>query len=58
LHDQTGFIANNKDEWKVYLKKLIADAALRSSMGEAGRTHVERNYSLNSLFPAFISLFS
>jgi len=58
LHDQTGFIANNKDEWKVYLKKLIADPTLRSSMGEAGRKHIEKNYSLNSLFPAFISLFS
>jgi len=58
LHDQTGFIANNRDEWKAYLKKLIADTALRSSMGKAGRKHIERNYSLNSLFPAFISLFS
>jgi glycosyltransferase involved in cell wall biosynthesis len=58
LHDQTGFIANNKDEWKVYLKKLIADPTLRSSMGDAGRKHIERNYSSNSLLPAFISLFS
>ena len=58
LHEQTGFIANNKDEWKVCLKKLIADATLRSSMGEAGRKHIERNYSLNSFFPAFVSLFS
>ena len=58
LHDKTGFIANNREEWKDYLKKLIADAALRSSMGEAGRKHIEKNYSLNSLFPAFISLFS
>ena len=58
LHDQTGFIAHDRNEWKIYLKKLIADTALRSSMGEAGRKHIERNYSLNSLFPAFISLFS
>ncbi|HEY5774119.1 MAG TPA: hypothetical protein VIS75_15885, partial [Chitinophagaceae bacterium] len=58
LHDQTGFIANNRDEWKIYLKKLIADTALRSSMGEAGRKHIEKNYSLHSLLPAFISLFS
>ena len=58
LHDQTGFIAKNRDEWKIYLKKLIADTALRTSMGESGRKHIEKNYSLNSLFPAFISLFS
>ena len=58
LHDQTGFIANNRDEWRIYLKKLIVDTELRSSMGEAGRKHIEKNYSLNSLFPAFVSLFS
>jgi glycosyltransferase involved in cell wall biosynthesis len=58
LHNKTGFIANGKDEWKADLKKLIADAQLRSSMGAAAREHIEKNYSLNSLFPAFIFLFS
>jgi glycosyltransferase involved in cell wall biosynthesis len=58
LHGRTGFIANDREEWKDYLKKLITDASLRSLMGEAGRQHIEKNYSLNSLFPAFISLFS
>ena len=41
-----------------YFKKLITDASFRSEMGKAGREHIEKNYSLNSLFPAFISLFS
>ena len=58
LHNKTGFIANSKDEWKAYLKKLISDASLRAAMGKEGRKHVEEKYSLNSLFPAFISLFS
>ena len=58
LHNKTGFIANNKDEWKNSLKKLIIDAQLRSEMGSAARNHIEKNYSLNSLLPAFISLFS
>jgi len=58
LHDKTGFIASNKEEWKLYLKKLISDAALRSEMGKAGREHIEKKYSLNSLFPFFVSLFS
>jgi len=58
LHNKTGFIANDKEEWKIYLKRLIADATLRSAMGKAGREHIEKNYSLNSLFPAFVSLFS
>jgi len=58
LHNQTGFIAKDKDEWKTYLKKLILDAQQRVTMGRAARVHIEKNYSLNSLFPALISLFS
>jgi glycosyltransferase involved in cell wall biosynthesis len=58
LHNKTGFIANDKEEWKTYLRKLIADGSLRASMGKQGREHIERSYSLNSLFPAFVSLFS
>jgi len=58
LHNETGFIANSKEEWKTYLTKLITNAQLRSSMGAIARVHIEKNYSLNSLFPAFISLFS
>ena len=58
LHNKTGFIANSKEEWKIYLKKLITDASLRASMGKEGREHIEKNYSLDSLLPGFISLFS
>ncbi len=58
LDQKTGFIANNREEWKADLKKLIADASLRASMGKQGRDHIEKNYSLNSLFPSFVSLFS
>jgi glycosyltransferase involved in cell wall biosynthesis len=58
LNDKTGFIANTPGEWRSALKKLIEDAGLRSQMGQAGKEHIESNYSLNSLLPAFISLFS
>jgi glycosyltransferase involved in cell wall biosynthesis len=58
LQDKTGFIARDKDEWKSYLKKLIADGSLRSAMGKAAREHIEKNYSLHNLVPAFVSLFS
>ena len=58
LHDQTGFIAKDKNEWKEYLKKLIRDSSQRSEMGKAARDHIEKHYSLHSLFPAFVSLFS
>lgn len=58
LDDQTGFIASAPDEWKNYLRRLIEDASLRAKMGKAGRDHIEKHYSLNSLLPVFISLFS
>lgn len=58
IHDKTGFIAYNEEEWKSYLKKLVTDASLRKQMGEAGRQHIEKNYSLNSKFLLFLSLFS
>ena len=58
LHEKTGFIANNNEEWKKYLKQLILDTQLRVQMGKAGREHIEKNYSLNNQLPVFISLFS
>jgi len=58
LHNETGFIASNKMEWKNYLKELLLNTELRAQMGIAGKKHIEKNYSLNSLLPAFISLFS
>jgi glycosyltransferase involved in cell wall biosynthesis len=58
LHGQTGFIADTKTEWKNYLKTLIVNGELRARMGAAGRQHIEKNYSLHSLLPGFISLFS
>ena len=58
LHEKTGFIANNDEEWKKYLKQLILDTQLRVQMGKAGREHIEKNYSLNNQLPVFISLFS
>ena len=58
VHEKTGYIVQSKEEWKLYLKKLINESSLRSEMGKAGRENIEKNYSLNSLLPAFISLFS
>ena len=58
VHNQTGFIANNREEWKKYLKELILDASLRTKMGTVGRVHIEEKYSLHNQLFAFISLFS
>ncbi len=58
LHNKTGFIARSPSEWKSYLKQLISDKHLRLQMGHAGKEHIEKNYSLHSQLPVFISLFS
>jgi len=58
LHNETGFIAGSSLQWKNYLKQLISDAHLRAKLGNAGKEHIEKNYSLNSFLPLFISLFS
>jgi glycosyltransferase involved in cell wall biosynthesis len=56
-HEQDGFLAASKEEWKLYLKKLIQDASLRSRMGLSGRRHIEEAYSLKSQVSAFLALF-
>jgi len=58
IHDKTGFIVDGADQWKKHLRQLILDDKLRIQMGKTGNEHIEKNYSLNSLFPAFVSLFS
>jgi glycosyltransferase involved in cell wall biosynthesis len=58
LHGQTGFIARTPEDWKKYLRQLVEDAALRLQMGLNGRKHIEENFSLHRLLPAYISLFS
>lgn len=55
--DINGFLANNPEEWKHYLLKLIKDKNLRESMGIAGQKKVEENYSVVSNSPVFLSLF-
>jgi glycosyltransferase involved in cell wall biosynthesis len=58
LHEKTGFLANDNEEWEKYLKLLITDTQLRVKMGKEGRKHIEEKYSLNSQRLAYISLFS
>lgn len=41
-----GFLAENDDEWRAAIKKLLDDPALRRRMGAAGRKKVEEQYSL------------
>ena len=41
-----GFLAENDDEWRTAIEKLLDDPALRRQMGAAGRRKVEEQYSL------------
>ena len=41
-----GFLAENDDEWRTEIKKLLDDPDLRHRMGTAGRKKVEEQYSL------------
>jgi glycosyltransferase involved in cell wall biosynthesis len=53
-----GFLCEGPEEWKQALKKLLADAQLRHSMGLAGRKKIEQEYSLQSQSQKFLQLFS
>jgi glycosyltransferase involved in cell wall biosynthesis len=44
--DVTHFNASTHEEWAAALGKLLSDADLRRSMGEAGRRHSLENYTL------------
>lgn len=56
-NEVTGYWCNSTDEWKSRLEQLIESAGLRKQMGEAGRAHIEANYSVNSIQEKFLSLF-
>jgi glycosyltransferase involved in cell wall biosynthesis len=45
-HDETGFLAETPDEWVAAAQRLMADPALRTRMGRAGRRLVEERYGL------------
>ncbi len=43
---ENGFLASSEEEWRRALDTLIADAALRQRMGEAGRASIEKNFAV------------
>lgn len=53
-----GYLCTTKEAWKAALKKLVQDAALRQSMGAAGRSKMLNEYSVQSQKDNFIRLFS
>lgn len=47
-HGINGFLATTEQEWIDCLSKLIESVELRQQMGEAGRTTIVKNYSVNA----------
>ncbi len=53
-----GLVCHTEEEWINALQRLIADPALRSRLGAAGRQKVLENYSVASNTSTFLELFS
>jgi glycosyltransferase involved in cell wall biosynthesis len=57
LNHQTGFWAQNDNEWLLHLSQLLADQKERTEMGQKAREHMINNYSVKSSVGTFINLF-
>jgi glycosyltransferase involved in cell wall biosynthesis len=49
-HGITGFHAQSPEDWFTAVEKLIRNADLRRSMGEAGRRRVSQNFSIKTTY--------
>jgi glycosyltransferase involved in cell wall biosynthesis len=52
-----GLLASSEGEWEAGLRRLIADAAVRSGFGAEGRALAVAQYSLASQAPRLVQLF-
>ena len=53
---ENGFLANTPADWESAIRKLAANPALRSRMGEAGRKRVADGYSLDLMASRLMGL--
>jgi glycosyltransferase involved in cell wall biosynthesis len=56
LDGHTGFFASSTEEWIHALSLLAAEPATAERLGQAGRRHVEENYSLQATAPRLIRI--
>lgn len=55
-HMQNGWLVSTPEEWLVALETLVRDPALRRGMGEAARTTVVQNYSVDAIKSAYSNI--
>jgi len=55
---RSGYFARTEDEWVVHLDELLGDAARRRNFGAAGRSMVERKYSVDANVDQFVDALS
>ncbi|WP_162946517.1 glycosyltransferase family 4 protein [Chitinophaga barathri] len=56
ITEETGFIANDLQEWGEHLSLLINSPELRETMGQAGRKRVKEHYSYERWGPEFVKM--
>ncbi len=53
-HNETGFLAEGRDQWVEALSALADDRDLTKKFGLAGRKRVEQHYSLRVAAPTLV----
>jgi glycosyltransferase involved in cell wall biosynthesis len=54
-HRISGFLADSSEEWIEYIRKLALSSELRESMGQAGRSSFQNNFTLEATFQKMIA---
>ncbi len=57
IHGKTGFVCRREEDWRQYLMQLIESQELRTELGENGREHIRKHYSVDSTKDKFLGLF-
>lgn len=56
-NEVSGYWSSEAPDWEARLEMLITSKKLRKQMGQAGRAHIEANYSVNAIREKFLKLF-
>lgn len=57
-HGISGYLCQTDTDWLKGLRNLLTDEPLRTSMGRAGRTRIEHDFSIASQTGPFLALFA